>query len=92
MHFGSYTPTLNQPGTPYLAFYGVKPKISLFVDFGSAAWVQIPAARCTTSLQPRAVKGVFLGLTLPLGSLSSYALVDGKVLVSTDVVRVPVTR
>ena len=31
-------------------------------------------------------KGVFLGLTLPLGSLSSYALIDGKVVVSTDVV------
>jgi transposase InsO family protein len=80
------TPTVNQKDTPYFAFYGVQPALSLLEDFGTPAWVQIPAARRTSSLQPRAVKGIFLGLTLPLGSQSSYALVDGKVLVSTDVV------
>lgn len=52
----------------------------------SPAWVQIPTARRTSSLSPRAVKGVFLGLTLPLCSRSLYALINSKVVFSTDVV------
>lgn len=79
------SPTVHQPETPYFAFYGIRPDLSLFEEFGCPAWVQTPEARRTSTMQARAVKGIFLGLTLPLGSRSSYALINNKVIVSTDV-------
>ena len=81
------TPTVNQPGTPYFDLYGVYPDITMFEVFVCPAWVRILAARRTSSLAPHAGKGIFLGLTLPLSSKSSYKLVNGKVIVSTDVMR-----
>ena len=76
----------HQPEPPYFALYGNMPELTLFEEFGCSAWVQTTAARRTPSLQSRAVKGIFLVLTLPLGFKSSYVLINSKEDVSTDVI------
>ena len=70
----------------FFHFFGVHPDLSLLEEFKCPAWVQTPEAQQTSSLQARDIKGIFfLGLTLPVGSHSSYSLIKDKVLVSTDV-------
>ncbi|KAJ9520612.1 hypothetical protein QJQ45_007481 [Haematococcus lacustris] len=75
-------PITGQSLTPWEAFYQRKPDLSALRVFGATAWVYVTQPN-RHKLQPKAVKGIFLGYAV--GSKAYKLWVGGKVVVSKDV-------
>ena len=75
------TPTVNRPDTAYFAF-----TVFVLMSLSLKFWAVQHRFKSPLFFALRGVKGIFLGLTLPLGSKSIYALIDLKVFVSIHVV------
>ncbi len=69
--------------TPWELFYGSKPDVSNLRVFGCTAYAHVPK-ELRSKLDPRSRKGVFVGYEAH--SKAYRILVDGKVVVSRDVV------
>ena len=54
------TPTQNLPKnmTPYKAYFGIKPDVSMLRIFGCQAWAHVPMHNHTSKLEPHAIEGV----------------------------------
>ncbi|KAJ9519346.1 hypothetical protein QJQ45_023135 [Haematococcus lacustris] len=75
-------PITGQPVTPWEAFYRRKPNLSALRVFGATAWVYVTQPN-RNKLQPKAVKGIFLGYAV--GSKAYKLWVNGRLVVSKDV-------
>ncbi|KAJ9512432.1 hypothetical protein QJQ45_013010, partial [Haematococcus lacustris] len=75
-------PITGQSLTPWEAFYQRKPDLSALRVFGATAWVYVTQPN-RHKLQPKAVKGIFLGYAV--GSKAYKLWVGGKLVVSKDV-------
>ncbi|KAJ9520596.1 hypothetical protein QJQ45_007467 [Haematococcus lacustris] len=75
-------PITGQPVTPWEAFYRRKPNLSALRVFGATAWVYVTQPN-RNKLQPKAVKGVFLGYAV--GSKAYKLWVNGRLVISKDV-------
>ncbi|KAJ9507929.1 hypothetical protein QJQ45_021276 [Haematococcus lacustris] len=75
-------PITGQPVTPWEAFYRRKPNLSALRVFGATAWVYVTQPN-RNKLQPKAVKGIFLGYAV--GSKAYKLWVNGRLVISKDV-------
>ncbi|KAJ9506107.1 hypothetical protein QJQ45_016595 [Haematococcus lacustris] len=75
-------PITGQPVTLWEAFYRRKPNLSALRVFGATAWVYVTQPN-RNKLQPKAVKGVFLGYAV--GSKAYKLWVNGRLVISKDV-------
>ncbi|KAJ9524416.1 hypothetical protein QJQ45_019406 [Haematococcus lacustris] len=75
-------PITGQPVTPWEAFYHRKPNLPALRVFGATAWVYVTQPN-RNKLQPKAVKGVFLGYAV--GSKAYKLWVNGRLVISKDV-------
>ncbi|KAJ9520824.1 hypothetical protein QJQ45_014022 [Haematococcus lacustris] len=75
-------PITGQPVTPWEAFYHRKPNLSALRVFGATAWVYVTQPN-RNKLQPKAVKGIFVGYAV--GTKAYKLWVNGRLVVSKDV-------
>lgn len=76
-------PTAGRPATPYEMLFGVRPDLSRLHTFGCMAYVHVDKD-LRSKLDFKCLQGVFLRVDLE--SKQSRVFVDGKVVVSRDVV------
>lgn len=72
--------------TPHFAMFGVNVDASILREFGCPAWVFVPPGmRGNGKLQSRSVRGIFVGLGLPLGSSAYLVHLGTRVIRTSDV-------
>jgi histone deacetylase 1/2 len=78
------SPSANLSVTPFEAFYGTQPDVSMLRVFGCPAWVHVPAG-FRQKLDPKCKKGVFVGYEPDCKTYRVW-VGEGRIMQSTNVV------
>ena len=85
-HIRNLTPPAGRDVTPHYAMFGTHIDASRLQVFGCTAWVFVPPnMRDRGKLAVRSVKGVFVGLGLPLENPAYLIQLENRVIQTSDV-------